>query len=108
MSTPAPIFVTKHAIERAKQRMNLTEPQITRLMTKIHQKGAPRWHMPKDLRQWFDRRIVSPEGRRESVTHDGHLFLVERGVLITIVALPVGLHRSAIAAAKANRASQKL
>ena len=103
-----PIILSKHAIERAKQRLGLAEPQLARTMAKIHRRGATREHMGKELRQYFDRRLTEPDSRRESVIHDGHLFIVDRGVLVTVVEIPAGLKRFAVAAAKANRAAQNV
>lgn len=102
--TPVPIIITKHAIERAAERLGINERQLSRLMRSLHSKGARREFMGKEIMQWFDRSLRGQcDALRESVVHQGHLFVVERGVLVTIRPVPVGLHRHAIAAARLNR-----
>lgn len=104
MPEPLPIILTRHAVERAKERLGITEPQLARLMRSIHRKGARREFMNKELMQYFDRRLANqPDAMRESVIHQGHLFVIERAVLVTVHQIPVGLHRMAIEAARENR-----
>ena len=57
MPEPLPIILTRHAVERARERLRLTEPQLQRLMRTIHQRGARREFMGKELMQYFDRSL---------------------------------------------------
>ena len=104
MSEHLPIILTRHAVERARERLRLTEPQLQRLMRTIHQRGARREFMGKELMQYFDRSLRGQsDALRESVIHQGHLFVIERAILVTVRPVPVGLHRYALEAAKENR-----
>ncbi len=104
----SPIILSSHAVERARERMGLTERQLARLMGKIYQRGATREFMSKELMQWFDKNLSYRHGSmRESVVHAGHMFVVERRTLITIYSVPDGIARLALEAAKLNRETQK-
>lgn len=107
MADSLPIILTRHAIERARERLGLSEAQLARLMGHIHRRGATRAYMETSVMRWFDRVVGhEPEAMRESVIHDGHLFVIERGILITIKPVPAVIARKALAAAKLNRENQ--
>jgi len=102
-----PIILTRHAVARAAERLRLSERQLARLMGKIHSRGATRAFMGKDLCLYFDRKLdYNPDAMRESCIHDGHLFVIERGILITIYQVPPGIRALAIVAARENRNHQ--
>jgi hypothetical protein len=76
-------------------------------MIKVHRRGATREFMSANLMRFFDMKVgFEPNAMRESVIHDGHLFVIERGILITLYAVPATIARKALAAAKLNRENQ--
>lgn len=107
MAETVPIILTRHAVERAKERLRMSEAQLARLMGKIHRRGATREYMSANLMKWFDAKVDhAPNAMRESVIHMNHMFVIERGILITLYEVPAAIGRKALAAAKLNRENQ--
>jgi len=95
----APIQLTQHAVDRAKERLGWNESTLRRMMVKVADQGVPQRETKGRLLRWLN--AMSRDHRKGdgTVLWSHHVFVIQGGTLITVFELPKEYQRAATDAA---------
>lgn len=84
----SPIYLTHHAIKRARERCGWTASAALRMARKAHACGISVADAPEEIRLYLEGRASAHNSADESRVYGQHIFIIEAGKCITILHMP--------------------